>query len=382
MTTLPASIPVLEWAAQRADLDESTLTRQYPRWPKWLLGEAEPTARQLEEFAKKTHVPFGYFFLPEPPEEHIPFPDYRTIAGEGVVRPSPALLETVYAMQRRQAWMREDQLQAGIEPFGFVGSASLEEDAEAVGREIRRMLGLNDDWAAQVGTWTAAVGEFRHAIEELGVMAVVNGVVGNNTSWKLDVEEFRGFALSDPYAPLIFVNGSDAKSAQMFTLAHELAHIWLGESALSDASAAPMELGETETWCNQVAAECLVPRHEIEVLWRELRHDENPPGTLARRFKVSPIVAARRLLDLGYWTRKQFFDFYKAYTEEEQTRASQRKRGGDFYNNQNTRVGELFATRILHAAMEGRMGYKEAYDLTGLKGGTFERYARKLGYEL
>ena len=233
--------------------------RRYPRWPEWVRGEAKPSVRQLEDFAKKTHVPFGYFFLPEPPEEQIPIPDYRTIAGNGVVRPSPSLLETVYNMQRRQAWMREDQLQAGMEPFGFVGSASLKEDAEAVGREMRRMLGLNDGWAALVGTWTAAVGEFRRAIEDLGVMAVVNGVVGNNTSWKLEVEEFRGFALSDPYAPLIFINGYDAKSAQMFTLAHELAHIWLGESALSDASAEPMKLGKTETWCNQVAAECLVP---------------------------------------------------------------------------------------------------------------------------
>ncbi|MEX2605792.1 MAG: ImmA/IrrE family metallo-endopeptidase [Kiritimatiellia bacterium] len=382
MTTLPASISVLEWAAQRADLDESTLTRKFPRWPEWIRGEAEPSARQLEDFSKKTHVPFGYFFLPEPPEEQIPIPDYRTISGNKVVRPSPALLETVYAMQRRQAWMREDQMQAGIEPFEFVGSASVKEDAEAVGRELRRMLGLNDGWAAQVRTWTAAVGEFRHAIEDLGVMAVVNGVVGNNTHWKLEVEEFRGFALSDPYAPLIFVNGSDAKSAQMFTLAHELAHIWLGESALTDASAAPMKLGETETWCNQVAAECLVPRNEVKVLWRDLRHDEDPTSTLARRFKVSPVVGARRLLDLGYWTRDQFFDFYDAYTREEKKRASQRAGGGDFYNNQNTRVGELFATRVLHAAMEGRMGYKEAYDLTGLQGGIFEKYARKLGVDL
>ena len=118
------------------------------------------------------------------------------------------------------------------------------------------------------------------------------------------------------------------------------------------------------------------------VLWRELRHDEDPPGTLARRFKVSPIVAARRLLDLGHWTRDRFFEFYEAYTREEKIRAAQRGPGGDFYNNQNTRVGELFATHVLHAAMEGRMGFKEAYDLTGLQGGVFEKYARKLGYDL
>ena len=104
---------------------------------------------------------------------------------------------------------------------------------DAVGREMRRAIGLHDGWADGVRTWQDAVSELRRAIEDLGVMAIINGVVGNNTHRTLNVEEFRGFALTDPYAPLIFVNGADAKSAQMFTLAHELAHIWLGTEGLS-----------------------------------------------------------------------------------------------------------------------------------------------------
>jgi hypothetical protein len=120
----------------------------------------------------------------------------------------------------------------------------------------------------------------------------------------------------------------------------------------------------------------------LDALWRELRNEDEPEKKLARRFKVSPIVAARRLLDRQYWSRERFFAFYEAYRQEEARRSGARAGGGDFYNNQNTRVGELFATHVLHAALEGRMGFKEAYNLTGLQGGVFEKYARKLGYDL
>ena len=156
-----------------------------------------------------------------------------TVAGSATAKPSPDLLDTLYTMQRRQAWLRESLVEHEAEPLPLVGSARLGDEPDAAGREMRRALNLDEGWAAGVRTWEDAVGELRRAIEHLGVMAVINGVVGNNTHRRLRVEEFRGFALTDPYAPLIFVNGADAKSAQMFTLAHELAHIWLGTEGVS-----------------------------------------------------------------------------------------------------------------------------------------------------
>ena len=214
---------LLRWACERAGYSVDDLVGRVPGLRAWERGEKQPTVRQLEDFAKATHVPLGYLFLPAPPEERVPIPDFRTIQEE-IRRPSPDLLDTIYGMQRRQAWLREERMEYETEPLDFVGSARLTDDPDAVGREMRRLIGIGSGWAAGIGTWMEAVGELRKSIERAGVMAVVNGVVGNNTHRKLDVEEFRGFSLCDAHAPLIFVNGADAKSAQMFTLAHELAH--------------------------------------------------------------------------------------------------------------------------------------------------------------
>ncbi|MCY4519945.1 MAG: XRE family transcriptional regulator [Caldilineaceae bacterium] len=381
MTHVSVSPKMLRWACERAGYNMEHVAARIPQFPAWIRRERQPTLKQLEQLAKLTHTPLGYLFLPTPPDERLPVPDYRTVAGTARGRPSPDLLDTLYTMQRRQEWLRESLFENDAEPLAFVASARLADDPDAVGREMRRVLGLDGKWAAGVHTWQDAVSELRRMIEQLGVMAVINGVVGNNTHRPLSVEEFRGFALTDPYAPLIFVNGADAKSAQMFTLAHELAHIWLGTEGLSGFDSLLPGGPDVEDWCNRAAAELLAPAREFRARWREDRREANPFEALARTFKVSPVVAARRALDLNLVDRSTFLSFYDAYVNREH-KGGQKVGGGDFYNNQNTRVGKLFALQVLRAAMEGRIGFKEAYDLTGLRGGTFQEYARRLGVNL
>ncbi len=381
MTRVPVQPEVLRWACERAGYDVAHFAKHMPQLAAWVRREKQPTFKQLEELAKRTHTPFGYLFLPKPPDERLPVPDYRTVADTAKARPSADLLDTLYTMQRRQMWLRESLVERGVEPLVFVASARLADEPDAVGREMRRVLGLQDGWAAEVRTWQDAVSALRYAIMQLGVMAVINGVVGNNTHRPLSVKEFRGFALTDPYAPLIFVNGADAKSAQMFTLAHELAHIWLGKEGISGFEALTPDGGDVENWCNRAAAELLLPARELRACWEKIRQEASPFETLARMFKVSPVVACRRSLDLDLIDRSTFFDFYERYVERECT-GDTTSRGGDFYNNQNTRIGKLFATQVLRAAMEGRIGFKEAYDLTGLHGGTLQEYAKRLGVAL
>ena len=381
MTRAPISPELLRWARERAGVAQEDLAVKFKKLPEWEDGQSQPTLKQAEAFARAVHVPFGYLFLSEPPDEPLPIADFRTVADARKARASPDLIDTLYTMQRRQVWLREHLVENEIEPLAFAASARLSDDPDAVGREIRLTLGLNKGWAASVRTWQDAVNELRRMIEQIGVMAVINGVVGNNTHRRLSVREFRGFALADRYAPLIFVNGADAKSAQMFTLAHELAHIWLGEGGLSGFENLIPGGTSVEDWCNRAAAEFLVPSRELRERWLQVRRVQDPFQALARSFKVSPVVAARRAMDLKLIERSAFFEFYEHYISREH-RSGTTSSGGDFYNNQNARVGELFASHVMRAAMGGQIGFRNAYELTGLRGGTFQDYAGRLGFPM
>jgi len=379
MSRVAVATGVLRWAVERASRSGRSvdkLQKKFPKIGQWLSGESQPTLRQLEELAKATLTPFGFFFLQEPPEDRMPVPHFRTLRHEAPSKPSPDLLETVQTMQRRQDWMREFLIEEGQDPLPFVNSTGIDEEPSSIAQRVRHTVGFDDGWAAVQPTWTDALGLFREAVERAGVLVVVNSVVGNNTHRKLDPEEFRGFVLADEYAPLMFVNGADAKAAQMFTLAHELAHVFFGSSAAFDLRQMLPADDPTEKACDRIAAEFLVPERELRQTWPSAQDDPEPFQSIARRFKVSEIVAARRALDLSLISRKAFLAFYDDY---QKSRWPPRPSGGgDFYANQNLRVGRRFACTVTRAAREGKLLYSEAYQLTGLYGETFERYAASL----
>ncbi len=127
MNAIPIKKELILWARQRAGLDAGDLVGAFPKFPEWEQGVSAPTLKQLETLAKRLFTPLGYFFLREPPEEQLPIPDFRSVADEPVRHPSPDLLETIFLMQRRQAWYREFIIEEGAEPLSFVGSASLRE---------------------------------------------------------------------------------------------------------------------------------------------------------------------------------------------------------------------------------------------------------------
>lgn len=286
-------------------------------------------------------------------------------------------------MQSRREWLREFLLEEGQEPLPFIKSATLRTKPVKVAMEMRNSLSLSDGWANKVPTWVEALRLLRKTIEDAGVMIVINGVVGNNTHRPLDVAEFRGFALVDEYAPVIFINGRDSKSAQMFTIVHELSHLWLGYEGVSNFDELQPDETNVEKFCNQVAAEFLVPSDEFKKTLKENqgKNDYKLFQVLARKFKVSPLVAARRALDMKYVSKKRFFEFYNNYVKDsERDRMSRRnkKTGGHFWNTQGVRVGKLFGSAIAQATLEGRLLYRDAYRLTGLKGKTFDNYITQL----
>jgi Zn-dependent peptidase ImmA (M78 family)/transcriptional regulator with XRE-family HTH domain len=377
---------VLRWARERAGLTDETLAEKLHVQPERVQGwEQTGTLRfkQAEKLAHVTHTPFGFLFLAEPPDEKLPIPDFRTVGDAAVRRASPDLLETIETMQRRLAWMRDVLIEEGQSPLPFVGSATRHNQPRAVAAAMRKTLGVADGWANAASSWSAALLLLRGQIETIGVLIFINGVVGNNTSRKLKPEEFRGFALSDPYAPLIFVNGADAKAAQMFTFAHELAHVWLGEDGVSDLDPTQPRitgLAPVEKFCNDVAAEFVVPEHELKQHWAEAKSQNEPFQYLARHFKISPIVAARRALDIRLISREAFFEFYNLYHANDRRTSEARKGGGNFWSTQNVRIGKRFGGAVVRAAKEGRLLYQQAYQLTDLRGKTFDQFAKNLGY--
>jgi Zn-dependent peptidase ImmA (M78 family) len=315
--------------------------------------------------------------LDSPPEDRLPIPDFRTNQGQ-TLRPSPDLLETVQAMQRRQEWMQEFLIEEGQESLAFVGEANMQDSPENVAESMRSALSLSKEWAKEEQSWGNALRFLRHAIEDAEIMIVINGVVGNNTHRPLDVSEFRGFALVSPIAPLIFVNGRDAKCAQMFTLAHELAHLWIGAEGVSNLDRLQPVGADVEKFCNQVAAEFLVPIEEFRTEWQMVATDPERFDRLARTFKVSAVVVARRALDLKYINRQEFFAFYD-YQIQVSARSNTRSTGGDFWKTQRVRIGDMFGSAVAHAVWAGRLLYRDAYKLTGLHGKTFDNYIAGLG---
>ncbi len=376
---------VLQWARERASLGETALAKKLHTTEEKVTAweqDGKITFAKMQDIARVTHTPEGYFFLQQPPEDRLPIPDFRTLKDAPMKRPSPDLLDTVHAMQQRLAWMREFLMDEGEDPLPFVGSATLRSKPELVAEDMRRTLGFTDGWANQEKSWTDALMHLRQKIEAAGILIVINGVVGNNTHRKLSPDEFRGFALCDSYAPLIFINGADFKSAQMFTFAHELAHLWIGKDGVSNFDALQPPPVDVETWCNRVAAEFLMPTEELQDCWTKARRAEEPFQALAKRFKVSAIVAARRALDLGLIERKAFFDFYNAYLADERRKEAQHASGGSFWNNQNVRVGQRFGHAVVRAAREGKLLYRDAYHLTGMHGETFTKFAETLGFAM
>lgn len=343
----------------------------------------QPTLKQLEDYARATHAPIGYFFLPAPPVEPIPIPDFRTMADRVISRPSPNLLDTIYACQERQAWYRDFALIDGQLPLPFVGALNANMAPVQAAAQMRRTLGFDVEARRICRTWTEALRLFIEQAENMGVMVMVSGVVLNNNYRHLDPQEFRGFALADDRAPLVFINGADSKAAQMFTLAHELAHLWLGQSALSDVSADETSNNAIETWCNQVAAELLVP---MGVFLGELVADEALPDTLsrlARRFKVSTLVVLRRLADAGRLDRNAFFRAYRDELEHLRSIAAVGSGGGDFYRTTASRVSKRFARALVESTLEGRTLYRDAFRMLGIaKTSTFNEFGRSLSFPI
>ena len=368
---------LLRWARERAGLQFDDLARRFPRLARWESGETRPTRKQLERFAKATYATVDHLLLTKPPVERVPIPDFRAAGNARIGQPSPNLLDTLSLCQQRQAWYRDFARAQGDKRLAFVGSVNLTSDIAATAAAMQSALGLDLEERRTIPAWDKTLRRLSNGADALGILVMVNGVVGNNSYRRLDPQEFRGFALADAHAPVVFINGADAKAAQMFTLAHALAHVWLGRSALSDATPVTAPEHDVERWCSAVAAEVLVPLDALRAEYRTGEELRNALTRHARRFKVSTPVILRRIHDLGGLAQNELQQAYKR--ELERLRSKRKSSGGDFYRTQGVRLGRRFARALVLSTLEGDTAHGDAFRLLG-----FSKLAtlRELGHRL
>ncbi|MDZ7691615.1 MAG: ImmA/IrrE family metallo-endopeptidase [Balneolaceae bacterium] len=365
---------LITWAIDRADYElPKFIEEKFPQVEDWIHNKKKPTIIQLRDFAKKVHLPFGYLFLDTPPKEKLPIPYYRTLKGK-TNEVSLNVREVILTLEKRQGWLRDYLIDNENNPLDFVGKYDKHTDNHIIINDIRKILGFNEYWSEEISSWRNAKNHLKNKFEDAGIFIVSSSYVGLNTRRKITVEECRGFVLVDQYAPFMFINSADSLSAQIFTLIHELAHLWIGESAGFDFSNFQPSENDVEKKCNEIAAEFLAPAELFNGFWK-INEDFK---WLAERFKVSPIVAARRALDLDKISKRRFFDFYNAYTKEFDEKEKNNNSNGNFYNSLKSKLNSRFLSLVDRAVKEDQLLYQDAFELTGLRGKTYDKAIKKL----
>lgn len=375
---------LIRWARERAAMPPDELAKKIGQKPErlieWESGKEQPTFKQAVRLASITHVPFGYLFLSTPPKEALPLPDLRTL-GSGPAKPldlnTRDLLEDVLY---KHSWFVDYLIHQGHEPLPFVGKFNGSEKAETIAKDIRKTLGLAEA-ANRSRNWETYVRLLIDKAEQAGVWVMRTGIVGSNTRRPLSVRQFRGFAISDRIAPLIFINGKDALAAQIFTFAHEIAHVWLGSSGISNIQIGRKDYGTsraTEVTCNRIAAEVLVPEMEFNEQWSTNRTASENYDFLSRFFKVSRIVVARRALDFGKISEDEYVPFFRQEEDLwEEERQTDDDGGGNFYNTLPLRNGARFTQAVVSRAIAGDTLLRDAGTLLNMQPASVIRYHKK-----
>jgi Zn-dependent peptidase ImmA (M78 family)/DNA-binding XRE family transcriptional regulator len=293
---------VLTWARKAQKLSAADLAAKVGvhenQITKWELSKTKPTFNQAQDLAQHLRIPFGYLFLSEPPKLEDPLPDLRTRQNRRPKRISANLREVVYGVLDIQDWYREYRLEYEAAELPFVASMTIDDDPKVVAESIRARLSLTPALRESVNAPSKYLTALVDTAERAGILVMQSGVVGNNNTRSLSVDEFQGFVAVDRYAPVMFINTRDYVNARIFTFAHELAHIWIGTSGVLNPDEAEIASPKTnlETFCNSIAAEVLVPKDEFLAVFSLL---EGSMSQLANHFKVSQLVILRRLFELN-----------------------------------------------------------------------------------
>ena len=367
---------IISWAFNQIQIErvDPKLINNLKKWEK---GEKNPTFNQLADLSKAANIPFGYFFLKEPPVETAPLLDYRTIDSVELQNPSRNLLDVITEMKNIQEWMRNHLIGEQNSELDFVGSLKNEKDPQKIATAMRRALGLQINWFESSVDVDDSFKKLRNALANISIIVMMNGIVGQNTHRKLEINEFRAFTLADKYAPLIFINTNDTKSGKLFSILHEAAHIWLGiDSFFNDRYGDNQNINPIETICNAVAAEILTPQIIFSKKWEETKTRKEESDTiisLASYFKCGTVTIARKALNNKYIDEPIYYSVVEKAIENFKRQQEKKKEnpGGNYYNTALTRYDHRFLMALNNSTQEGKTLYTDAYRLTNTNRKTF-----------
>lgn len=351
----------------------------------WISGEKEPTFSQIEKVSKKINIPFGYFFLEKPPLEKCKIVDFRTVDSISIHNPSRDLIDTVDLMSGIQEWMAEYNKENGASGYNFVGSIKTTDSVIPAAKTIREDLNLRLNWFEDFRNAREAFNSLRNTIADIGVIVMMNGIVGNNTHRTLNVSEFRAFALTDPYAPLIFINSRDADNGKLFSLLHELVHVWIGkDNFYNDVYGVSQKVSKEEQFCNAVAAEILVPDSIFIDEWsNQTGSNEAIIYELEKKFICSRFTLLIKAFNTRRIEKAEFNRLLNLFKGQFETMQNQKQSeisgGGDFYRTLATKWDRKVIQAMYSGVQSGRNQYRDVYRLTNTTGKTFHELVRKVG---
>ncbi len=360
---------VIDWVIQNIE-DNAEIVNTLYGWK-----NKAPHFREIEDISKTTHIPLGYFFLETPPKEEFPLLKFRTILSKNTEKPSRAAIDTINQMKDIQDWMRSYLIDQGCERLRFVGSVNVGQDKQVIAQTLRDTLQIKSNWHKQVKNKDDAFKFFRRRLNEIGILVMMNGVVGNNNHRKLDIEEFRAFALSDEYAPLIFINANDSQGAKLFSLIHEAVHLFFGyDDFYNDRYETANDVAAIETICNAVAAEIIVPINLFCSEWqRNTEETSIKIDLLSIICRCGVTLIARRARDNGYISKEVYHSISNKAIEQFNEFHSKRDAdgGGNYYRTKLSRLDNRFVIALDTSLKEGKTQYTEAYKLTNSSRNTF-----------
>jgi len=377
----------LNEAAQRAGIRALKPRKDVPgqepgqRLEQWEKGIGTPSFRQLTGIAKAYRRPVLTFFLPAPPKSDTSITDYRTLGDHSAdLAQSPefaALVRRVEALQER---VHEMVVEAGGAPVELVGSGTTNEPIKEAATSIREFIRFPLRQQQKINNGDRLLAELRKQIESVGVFVLMEGDLGSYHS-KIPPTVFRGIAISDKYAPFIVVNPNDSHAARVFTLVHELVHIWLGDTGVSNLNhLSDRHHGyiDRERYCNQVTTEFLVPSEHFVKLWGDgvpVEHLYNFIKMAAKTFKASEICIARRMLGFRMISDDFYWSFYRSYEvalkrikEKQQDSES----GPDPTIMKRFRLGGRLVDVVMDATHDGRISELDASQLLRVKINKFQ----------